>query len=573
MVPKKQSSQKYRGFGKVPIQERNRSHGDTKQPSISGLRNINTLWTSDYASYFEAFIRKVVREVVEQKIQGQAHLIPRKRVNEAGISGARPLKLCFINKLRDTIFTRSNVIAEDETPLQIALFDVRSQSVVNDGPLSSLKIEIYVLDGDFGSYGSEDWTEDEFNSNILREREGKEPLLIGEKIITLKNGVGCITKLAFSDNSRWQRSRKFRIGVRVLQPTSSKEEIQEGRSEPFVVKDNRGEPYKKHYPPYLNDDVWRLEKIAKEGKFHNQLSIRGIHKVKDLLQLYITNEASLYEMFGSISKKSWLSIIEHAKSCVIDDYKLYSYHSEELQIGLLFNTIFILVAVTFDWQNYYSPDTLTPRKKQLVDIVKQRAYRNVENLKLIDDTKLNCLNLAACIKVWQSDTPDQGLQYINISTAQDHSAIIMPGYSQPFISASYADEGIMHDHQVYADPQPDIGEMPQNRHVLDEFYSEMYTEGDTWHLNGSYFPFVQSENESSMIQFVNDCPPYTTREPEASFFIGSSAGAEFNSYSTFINSAVDISGTGKRKAVWFKILVALKWVISVKRNAAARKNV
>ncbi|XP_020211078.1 calmodulin-binding protein 60 D isoform X2 [Cajanus cajan] len=560
MVSKKQSPQKHQGSGKVPIQKENWSHGDTKHASISCPRNaVNALWMSDHASYWENFLRKVVREVVEQKILGKAHLFQRKRVNEAGISGVKPLKLCFINKLPDTIFTRSNIIAEDETPLQIALIDVGSESVVSDGPLSSLKIEIYVLDGDFGSCGSEDWNEDEFNSNILRERDGKEPLLIGERIITLKNGVGCITKLAFSDNSRWQRSRRFRIGVRVLQPISNGEKIQEA--------------YKKHYPPYLNDDIWRLKNIAKERKFHNQLSLHGIHKVKDLLRLYITNEPSLYEMFGNISRKSWLAITEHAKTCVIDDYKLYSYHSEELQIGLLFNSIYILVGVTFDWQNYYSPDTLPPKEKHLVEIVKQRAYRNVNNLKLIDDTKLNCLNLAACLKARQSDTPDQGLQHINISTAQ----VTLPGYSQPFISASYADEGIMHDHQVYADLQPDIGEMSQNRYDLDEFSAGMYTEGDSLHLNGSYFPFVQggysSENERSVIQFINDCPPYTTLVPETSFFIGSSVGAEFNNYSTFIDSAADISGTGKPKAVWYKILVALKWVISIKRETAARKNV
>lgn len=66
---------------------------------------------------------------------------------------------------------------------------------------------------------------------------------------------------------------------------------------------------------------------------------------------------------GNIRKKSWSAIIEHAKSCVIDDYKLYSYHTIEQPIALLFNSIYELVAVTFDGQNYYSPDTLTPSHK------------------------------------------------------------------------------------------------------------------------------------------------------------------------------------------------------------------
>jgi len=33
-------------------------------------------------------------------------------------------------------------------------------------------------------------------------------------------------------------------------------------------------------------------------------------------------------------------------------------HKQELQIGSLFNSIYILVGVTFDWENYYSPDIL-----------------------------------------------------------------------------------------------------------------------------------------------------------------------------------------------------------------------
>ncbi|XLR57279.1 hypothetical protein S83_007951 [Arachis hypogaea] len=60
------------------------------------------------------------------------------------------------------------------------------------------------------------------------------------------------------------------------------------------VKDNSGEFYEKHYPPYLNDDIWRLKKIAKDGKIHKRLSSHGIHTVKDLLQLYTTEPFSLY---------------------------------------------------------------------------------------------------------------------------------------------------------------------------------------------------------------------------------------------------------------------------------------
>lgn len=157
-----------------------------------------------------------------------------------GTSGAKPLELRIINKLPDAIFTLSNILADDgNTPIQIALFDVRSQSVVNNGPLSSIKVEIYALNGEFEC---EDWTEEEFQANILRQREGKEPLLNGDRFISLQNGVGFIKKLKFTDNSSWLRSRKIILGVKAVESASScGASIKEGKSVPFVVKDNRGE--------------------------------------------------------------------------------------------------------------------------------------------------------------------------------------------------------------------------------------------------------------------------------------------------------------------------------------------
>jgi hypothetical protein len=46
----------------------------------------------------------------------------------------------------------------------------------------------------------------------------------------------------------------------------------------------------------MNDEVWRLKGIGKNGKFHTELGSHGIKSVKDFLQLYKTNEASLREV-------------------------------------------------------------------------------------------------------------------------------------------------------------------------------------------------------------------------------------------------------------------------------------
>ncbi|KAJ1385607.1 hypothetical protein SESBI_41571 [Sesbania bispinosa] len=558
---------------RIPIQESKQKHSDPKQAAFSGLGNVlKGLWSNDLELYFERFLRRVVREEVERKIPD--YLCTRATANQAGISRTTHFQLRFISKLADTIFTHTDIIAEDNTPIQIALFDVRSQSIVNVGPLSCIKIEICPLNGEFSFNDNEDWTEDDFNANILRERDGKRPLLNGDRFIALKNGVGCINKLVFTDNSRWIRSRKFRLGAKVVQPISSETSIKEGRSEPFVVKDYRGESYKKHYPPSLNDDVWRLEQIAKDGKIHKRLSFHGIHTVQDLLRLYTTNQSLLYEKVGNIPKRSWLAIIEHAKTCVIDDDKPYVYRTAEQPIGLLFNSIYVLVGVTFDGQNYCSPDILTPNEKHLVEIVKQHAYKNVNHLKPIDDTSLSCLRPLACLGAGQSSATDQGLQQFNISTVNEGHQETWSGYDQPFTSTSYVDEEV-HNYQTYADPLPDIREIPINSSINGQFFCGLGSEGDSWPPHGSHLSVTLSghstEDDSSQIQFTNCCSPSTTWGQENDLYFASSGGADF-CHSHFFNSTESISSSGKSKALWYKIRSALKCAILIGRDAIARRN-
>lgn len=51
--------------------------------------------------------------------------------------------------------------------------------------------------------------------------------------------------------------------------------------------------YKKHYPPALSDDVWRLEKIGKDGSFHKKLNNAGIFTVEDFLRLVVKDQQKL----------------------------------------------------------------------------------------------------------------------------------------------------------------------------------------------------------------------------------------------------------------------------------------
>lgn len=56
-----------------------------------------------------------------------------------------------------------------------------------------------------------------------------------------KSGSGLISDIIFTDNSSWQRSRRFRLGARPVTKNYSEARIREARSEAFMVKDHRGE--------------------------------------------------------------------------------------------------------------------------------------------------------------------------------------------------------------------------------------------------------------------------------------------------------------------------------------------
>lgn len=147
----------------------------------------------------------------------------------------------FLNKLPSTIFTGSRIEAEDNVPVTIVIIDAISKTRIRSGLLPSVRTEILVLDGDFGSNEQENWSEKEFKKNILRQRDGKRPLVTGELIITLTDGIGFISDITFTDNSSWRRSRKFRLGARIVRRAFSGARIREAISEAFVVKDHRGE--------------------------------------------------------------------------------------------------------------------------------------------------------------------------------------------------------------------------------------------------------------------------------------------------------------------------------------------
>ncbi|XP_051120400.1 calmodulin-binding protein 60 D-like [Andrographis paniculata] len=329
-------------------------------------------------SSLEPILRRVVSEEVERAL---AKLGPAKlngRASPKRIEGpdGRNLQLHFKSRLSLPLFTGGKVEGEQGAAIHVVLIDANTGHVVTSGPESSMKLDIVVLEGDFNNEDEEGWTHEEFESHVVKEREGKRPLLTGELQVILKEGVGTLGDLTFTDNSSWIRSRKFRLGLKVASGYCEGISIREAKTEAFTVKDHRGELYKKHYPPALNDEVWRLEKIGKDGSFHRRLNKAGIFTVEDFLRLVVRDPQNLRSTLGSgMSNKMWEALLEHAKTCVLSG-KLYVYYPDETRnLGVVFNNIYELSGLISNDQ-YFSEDSLSDSQKVYVDTWVKKAYEN-----------------------------------------------------------------------------------------------------------------------------------------------------------------------------------------------------
>lgn len=151
------------------------------------------------------------------------------------------MQLYFKSRLSFPLFTGGKVEGEQGSAIHIVLMDANTGHRVTSGPESSVKLDVVVVEGDFNNEDDDNWTQEEFDSHVVKEREGKRPLLTGDLQVTLKEGVGTLGELTFTDNSSWIRSRKFRLGLKVALGYCEGIRIREAKTDAFTVKDHRGE--------------------------------------------------------------------------------------------------------------------------------------------------------------------------------------------------------------------------------------------------------------------------------------------------------------------------------------------
>ncbi|KAL7235314.1 hypothetical protein ACSBR1_018754 [Camellia fascicularis] len=512
----------------------------------------------EFATMFEPLLRRVVRDEVECTIPRFYHSSPRSSLNQLEPSQSRNWQLHFDDKLPSKLFTGSRIESEDSKTIKIVILDAISKKIVTSGPLSSVKVEIVALDGDFRADGQEDWTEEEFNANVVREREGKRPLVIGELVITLRDGVGYVADVSFTDNSSWIRGRKFKLGARTVQSISTDVRIREARSEAFVVKDQRGESYKKHHPPNLVDEIWRLEKIAKDGAFHKKLADNGITTVGEFLKFYHVDQSSLRNILGcGISNKIWETIIEHATACVLDD-KLYIYYRDVERVGLVFNSIYKLVGVINDGQNYQSLDKLNVFQMGLVENLKKHAYKNVSDWVPLDEA--SAFGPAMLVDPVSSLQPVSFHQDpLEMQLASNHMMSLQP-YTYDAQDGSQLEVSAAQHYQPMQLFTPALG----NCLMAADSCSGPYVGGDSWAPSGSLGSLMQighlTANDNSQEQ-------KPTWHGNGLFFAPNNETVGILSS----NFDIHISRNGKPKARWCMIRAAMKWGISVRRDVEAKK--
>ncbi|XP_025805318.1 uncharacterized protein LOC112884175 isoform X2 [Panicum hallii] len=279
--------------------------------------------------------------------------------------------LVFLNGLKP-VYTMTRLEADDGTAIKVAIIERLENNrtnIVRFGPLSSVRVEVVALHGNFNAKSEECWSPEEFNKHIVFGREKRAQLLTGNLTLKLNGGEALLENAIFTDNSSFTSTMTFRLGLRLVQPSG--ERVLEGVTKPFRVKERRVEGFEKHYPPVLDDEVWRLKGIGKTGAYHQALSDNGIDSVKKFLQAYMKDEQKLVKIFNKMPQSTWKSIIEHAMTCKFGD-SLYLYEAKESDAGLYFDEIYQLVGVKFG--DCYKPI------HQLDQIDKLMAYQNIDGI-------------------------------------------------------------------------------------------------------------------------------------------------------------------------------------------------
>ncbi|XP_066360247.1 calmodulin-binding protein 60 B-like isoform X2 [Miscanthus floridulus] len=398
-----------------------------RRKTTEGLFGFRRMMEAEFMGMFlpvfGSMLQRVVSEEVEKAMSRQFSAPaapPRLLVNR----NQHPrYQLMFLNGLKP-VYTMTKLESDDGTALKVAIVERLENSrpnIVRYGPLSSSRVEVVVLHGNFNAKNEESWSPEEFKKHIVSGREKSAQLLTGNLALKLNGGEAVLENATFTDNSSFTSTKMFRLGLRLV--NSSGERVLEGITKPFRVKERRVEGFEKHYPPMLEDEVWRLKKIGKIGANHQALSDNGIHSVQEFLRAYMKDEQKLIKIFNKMPQSTWKSIIEHAMTCKVGD-SLYLYEVQDKDAGLFFDEIYQLVGAKFG--DCYKPiDQLNEIEKNLVEALKKGAYQNIDGLqpsyKMVNNYPVLCSFPAQGTSLFSALHPNQ--QTLNYDMGESSTGV------------------------------------------------------------------------------------------------------------------------------------------------------
>ncbi|KAJ0540029.1 putative CALMODULIN-BINDING PROTEIN60 [Helianthus annuus] len=210
------------------------------------------------------------------------------------------LELTFPTKVASPVYTGRTITGEVDCnginkPINIMLVDSKTRQRVTNGWAASLKVKIVLINAYFcGVNGVEGvWTPLEFKNNIVVNFEKKKNILLGDRSLVLKDGIGTLGEMRFKHDRNPLRNVTFRLGA-MVDGDHFPYAIKEAITYPFDVKDRRNES--KNLGPLLQSDkVWQLVNISKKGPIRKRLERKDVWIVRDFLDMYNSNSEVLKE--------------------------------------------------------------------------------------------------------------------------------------------------------------------------------------------------------------------------------------------------------------------------------------
>ncbi|CAN6361257.1 unnamed protein product [Urochloa humidicola] len=281
-------------------------------------------------------------------------------------------RLCFLNGLKPPVYTDENVTSENDAAIKLAMFE--GDKMVTSGPLSEVKVEILVLK-DFSNKCRDNWTEEEFDKHIVQGRNGHD-LLLGTAWLT--NGEVELSQIRFREGSC---RKKVIMAARVCKSEKTSGRVQEAIMKPVTVLDRRNKPNEKRHPPRLDDDLFRLEEIGKDGVHHKRLQDVKINKVEGFLKALNEDSDKLRKILKMEKQQnSWSRLTKHARECVFEDkQELKRYQSGDGNVVLFFDCVHNLIGAAFPLE-YVACQRFDRTQKALANKWKRHAYGELEGI-------------------------------------------------------------------------------------------------------------------------------------------------------------------------------------------------